>query len=431
MIGEQSLNGRRPVDPYYGHLTDNVENSSTSGLLDLPAARRWRDVVTWGIRTGMYTYQQPFTTKSGPLCHLDGQAYRMMSSYDYLGLLGHSEIEVASQEAIRRFGTGTGGVRLLSGSTALHYELDERIARFKGTEASISFSSGYAANLAAISALFGAGDRIILDARVHRSITDGCRIARIQEETFPHNDMNALESLLKKQGNWKRLLVIVEGVYSMDGDICPLPDILALKAKYGFFLMVDEAHSFGALGATGRGVDEYFGVPTSEVDIWMGSLSKAIPSCGGFIAGSRDLIMYLHHGSGPFMFSAAAAPPTAAAALTAINILEREPERLQRLQNNAALLRHRLKAMQFDIGPSVSQVIPVILGSDRTTYMFARELFARGTIALGIVSPAVSRGAARLRLCATAAQDRRFLEMVINDFEACRRHRQFEYSEPV
>jgi 8-amino-7-oxononanoate synthase len=419
---------RHPVDPYRGDQMDDMERFSPGGLLDIPEARRWRDIVTWGIRIGLYTYQQPFTAKSGPLCELDGRSYRMMSSYDYLGLLGHPEIDKAAYEAIQRYGTGTGGVRLLTGSTALHHELDGRIARFKGTEAALSFSSGYAANIAAISALFRSGDRIIVDSRSHRSIADGCRVARVREEAFSHNDMNALEEILKNRSGRGRTLVIVEGVYSMDGDVCPLPDILSLKKKYGFFLMVDEAHSFGALGATGRGIDEYFGLPTDEVDIWMGSLSKAIPSCGGFIAGSREMILHLHHGSGPFMFSAAAAPATAAAALAAVNILEREPERVLRLAENAAFLRTQLRALEFDTGLSVSHVIPVILGSDLAAYSFSRALFEKGTIALAIVPPAVSRGAARLRLCATAAQSRDFLESVINDFKVCQQTRQPSYS---
>jgi len=418
---------RLPVDPYRGYQMDETKSFSSGGLLDIPEARRWRDIVTWGIRTGLYTYQQPFTAKSGPLCELDGRSYRMMSSYDYLGLLGHPEIDQAAHEAIRRYGTGTGGVRLLTGSTALHYELDDRIARFKGTEAALSFSSGYAANIAAISALFKSGDRIIVDARSHRSIADACRVARVREEAFSHNDMNALEEMLKSHSGRGRTLVIVEGVYSMDGDVCLLPDILSLKKKYGFFLMVDEAHSFGTIGVTGRGVDDYFGLPTDEVDIWMGSLSKAIPSCGGFIAGSREMILHLQHGSGPFMFSAAAAPATAAAALAALNILEHEPERLLRLAENAAFLRRRLHALEFDTGLSVSHVIPIILGSDLAAYSFSRALFEKGTIALAIVSPAVSRGAARLRLCATAVQSRDFLESVIDDFEACRQTRQLSY----
>jgi glycine C-acetyltransferase len=344
----------------------------------------------------------------------------MVSSYDYLGLLGHPEVEAAACEAICRYGTGTGGVRLLTGSTALHHELDDTIARVKGVEACASFSSGYVANLAVISALFRSGDRIILDSRAHRSISDACRMARIQVESFAHNDVEALEDLLTTSARRRRTLIVIEGIYSMDGDICPLPEIVSLRRKYGFFLMVDEAHSFGALGATGRGVDEHYGISPKDVDIWMGSLSKAIPSCGGFIAGSRELIIYLHHGSAPFMFSAAAAPAAAAAALAALKVLKREPWRVKRLADNASFLRSQLEQMRFDIGTTASHVIPVILGSDEAAYMFSHSLFRRGTVALGIVAPAVARGSARLRLCATAAQEREFLSEVIQDFRVCR-----------
>jgi 7-keto-8-aminopelargonate synthetase-like enzyme len=184
--------------------------------------------------------------------------------------------------------------------------------------------------------------------------------------------------------------------------------------------MVDEAHSFGALGATGRGVNEHFGVAADEVDIWMGSLGKAIPSCGGFIAGSRELIIYLHHGSAPYMFSAAAAPATAAASLSALKVLEREPERIRRLEANARYMRSSLQHLGFDIGTSASHVVPVILGPDSAAYTLSHALFRRGTIALGIVAPAVPRGSARLRLCATAAQDHSFLSEVMDDFRACR-----------
>jgi len=417
---EPSSDGRRPLDPYHGYFENHPEAANGNRLLDVPAARRWRNVVSWGITNRLYTYQQPFDTKAGPVCRLDSRDYRMVSSYDYLGLLGHPEIEAAACNAIRRYGTGTGGVRLLTGSTALHHELDDTIARFKGVEACASFSSGYVANLAVISALFRSGDRVILDSRAHRSISDACRMARIGVETFAHNDVEALEDLLRASPDRRRTLVVVEGIYSMDGDICPLPEIVSLRRKYGFFLMVDEAHSFGALGATGRGVDEHYGVSPEDVDIWMGSLSKAIPSCGGFIAGSRELIIYLHHGSAPFMFSAAAAPAAAAAALAALQVLRREPWRVKRLADNASFLRSQLEHMRFNIGTTASHVIPVILGPDEAAYRFSHALFRRGTVALGIVAPAVPRGSARLRLCATAAQDREFLSQVIDDFRECR-----------
>lgn len=419
----QSYRLPSPVNPYHARLSTDSLAFSHKQLLDFPSARQWHEVVSWGIRTGLYNYQQPFSSKSGPYCMLNGIRFKMISSYDYLGLIGHPEIEAVAIDAIRKYGTGTGGVRLLTGSTDLHRELEDAIARFKDTEACVTYSSGYVTNLAAISSILQADDLVILDSQIHRSLIDSCRMARVRIRKFKHNDCASLEVVLKRTRPGRRTLIVVEGIYSMDGDICPLPEIVSVKNRYGAYLMIDEAHSFGTLGATGRGIAEHLGVPAQAVDIWMGSLSKAIPSTGGYIAGSRELIMYLHHGSAPFMFSSAAAPATVAAALASLRVLQREPQRLSKLAQNAISLRTGLAKLGFNLGNSTAHIIPVILGADKTAYQFSHKLFEHGIISPAIVFPAVARGSARLRLCATAAQDSIFIEELIAEFHRCRSQR--------
>lgn len=398
-------------------------NEEYRGLLDHRTARRWLDVVAWGAREELYTFQQALEGKSGPQVEVRGQAFSMLSSYDYLGLIGNSGIEAAAIAAVRKFGTGTGGVRLLTGTNTLHRRLEERLAAFKGAEAAMTFTSGYAANLAVFAALLGPRDRAIVDERIHRSIVDALRMAAVPCATFRHNDPESLAEVLrsKPQSRRSRTLIAVEGVYSMDGDICPLPEIVRLKEKHGAFLLVDEAHSLGVLGSTGRGVDEHYGVPAAAVDLWTGSLSKTIPANGGYLAGSRQLILYLQHGSAPFMFSAALCPAAAGAALAALDVIEREPERHSRLWENVAYLHESLRALDYDIGASASPVIPVIAGTDEAAYRLSRHLFDHGFLASAVVFPAVPPGSARLRLCATAAQDRRMLGEAVAAFAEWRR----------
>jgi glycine C-acetyltransferase len=407
-----------------GHLFDGYFNrpaeSPSKGLLNIANAKRWFNVIEWGCRNDFYTCQQTLERKSGPRVQVRGQEFLMISSYDYLGLIGHTEIEQAAMEAIREYGTGTGGVRLLTGTTDLHRQFEAELAAFKGTEAAITFGSGYMANLAIISSLLGPCDRAILDERAHRSVVDACKIARVPVQTFCHNDPSSLQKVLEKKPLGCRTLIVVEGIYSMDGDICPLPEMINLKKRYDAYLMVDEAHSFGVLGRTGRGVDQYFESKTGDVDIWMGSLSKAIPSNGGFIAGPQDLIIYLQHGSAPFMFSAALCPSAIAAAGQSLQILIREPERLKKLHHNAEFLRSHLMDLGYNTGKSVSPVIPIITGDEETACRLARELFRLGIIATAIIYPAVPRGGARLRLCVTAGHDEQSLHEILDGFRTVR-----------
>ncbi|HKY31020.1 MAG TPA: pyridoxal phosphate-dependent aminotransferase family protein [Candidatus Polarisedimenticolia bacterium] len=387
------------------------------GLLDLPAVRRWFALLSWGDQRGLYTYQMPLESRTGSRVVVLGHSRLMLSCYDYLGLAGHPAVEQAAIAAVRTYGTGTGGVRMLTGTTDLHRDLERELAAFKGVEAAITFGSGYLANLAVVAALFGPRDRVLLDARAHRSLHDACLLARVPVTTFPHNDVAALEHELRRSPAARRTLIVVDGLYSMDGDLCPLPELVELKRRYGAFLLVDEAHALGVLGTTGRGVHEHFGIPASAVDVWTGSLSKAVPSNGGFLAGRRDLIVYLQHASAPFWFSAALGPPAAGAALEALRVARREPERLEALRRNARALREGLRARGYDTGGSVSAIVPVLVGEEVAAWELARRLFDEGILASAVVHPAVPKGAARLRLCATAAQTAADLDEALRGFD--------------
>jgi 8-amino-7-oxononanoate synthase len=409
-----------PPDPFGGFFDRPQMVDPGDGLLDIEVARAWLGVVGWGARTGLYAYQAPLDGRSGPRVTIAGQEMLMLSAYDYLGLIGHPAVEAAAVEAIHTYGTGTGGVRLLSGTAALHTALEQDLAAFKGTDMAAVFSSGYAAAIGAIGALVGPRDLALLDSHVHRSTVEGCRMARVQVRRFKHNDPDALERQLKRRRGRGRVFIMVDGIYSMDGDICPLPDLVALKQRYGAFLVVDEAHSFGVLGASGRGVDEHWGLAPDAVDLWLGSLSKAIPSNGGFVAGSKASIVYLQHGASTFMFSAALCPPATAAARAALQVLRAEPGRRERLRRNSLKLKLGLDHMGFDTGRSETAIIPVMVGGDQDAYRLARRLFGLGVVALAVVPPAVPSGTARLRLCATAAHQDTDLDEALAAFAEAR-----------
>lgn len=413
-LADPALRNRRLPDPLGGFFQDPPAPPDSGALLDTPSARHWMDLLAWGSRNDLYTFQQALDGRSGPRVQVGGRPYLMASSYDYLGLIGHPALDAAAMDAITRFGTGTGGVRILTGTTGLHRELESELARFKGTEAALVYSSGYAANVAVLQALLGPEDLVIADERIHRSVVDGCRLARVPVRSFTHNDPVDLLRRLDA-GCPARTLVIIEGIYSMDGDIAPLPEILDLKRRHRFFLMVDESHSLGILGATGRGLDEHWNAPDG-VDFWTGSLSKAIPSGGGFVAGRRDLIIYLQHGSGPFVFSAALNPAAAGAALAALGVIQSERWRMTAVRNNGTRLRDGLHELGFDTGASQTSLVPVILGDDVRAYCMARELWRRGILACAITYPAVPVGGSRLRLCVTAGHLPDDIEAILHAF---------------
>ena len=388
-------------------------------LLDA-RARRLFESAALACSVDAYPFQAPLAGKAGPCVLTDGHEMLMLSSYDYLGLIGDPRVDAAAIEAVRRYGTGTGGVRLLTGTLELHRETEEAIAEFKGTEGALTFTSGYVANLAVISSLFGPADRVIADTFSHRSLMDACRLAGVQVQRFEHNDPDSLRREIKNGPPANRTLIISDGVFSMDGDICCLPELVAIKKEFGCYLLMDESHATGVLGKGGRGTDEHFGIDASEVDIWTGSLAKAIPSGGGFVAGSRELMIFLQHASAPFIFSGAMPAPSAAAVKAAIRIVQAEPERVDRIRRNAEQLRGGLQALGFDTGLSQTAVIPLMLYDDRRTALFARELRNRGILTSPVMFPAVAQGSSRLRLCVTAAHTEEQLQFALDVFATLR-----------
>ena len=394
-------------------------NFKKTDLLDA-RARRVFEGTALAVASDAYPFHMPLQAKAGPCVTADGHQMLMMSSYDYLGLIGDPRIDAAAIEAIQQYGTSTSGARLLTGTLDIHREMEADLAAFKGTEDAVTVSSGYMANLAVIYGLFGPSDRIIIDELCHRSLLDACRMAGVQVQRFRHNDPASARDELKKPSTANRTLLISDGVFSMDGDICCLPELVALKKEFGCFLMIDEAHASGVLGASGRGTDEHFGIPTSDIDIWTGSLAKSIPANGGFVAVSQEVAIFLQHASSPYIFSAAMAPSAVAAIRTGLAILREEPERVALIQRNGDYLRQGLRELGYDTGLSETAVIPVILKDEATTALFARSLRNFGIIAAPVMFPAVAQGLARLRLCVTAAHTLEQLAFVLDAFRQLR-----------
>ncbi len=327
----------------------------------------------------------------------------MLGGYSYLGLIGHPQINAAAKAAIDEFGTGTYGVRLLAGSLTLHNILEDRVADFKQTQAAVTFSSGYVTNVAVISSLLRRGDTVISDKLNHASIVDGCMLSMATHTRFRHNDMAHLERRLRAANPNGRKLVVADAVFSMDGDIINLPEVHRLCRQYGAYLMIDEAHSVGVLGQTGHGIEEHFGMSPDCVDIKMGTLSKTIPSAGGYVAGNQKLISFLKHEGRAFIFSAALPPASAAAALAAFDVIEAEPERIKKLQANFSRFANRLWQAGFDLLCTETAIIPVICGSTEKAGLLARYCRDHGIFVQAVISPVVPEGLARLRACVSAA----------------------------
>ncbi len=365
---------------------------------------------------GLYFYLQPLEGLEGAWVSSNGRRMLNLASYSYLGLLGHPWIENAAREAITRYGTGTHSVRILAGSLPLHTELEQTIARFKKAEDAIVYSSGYVTNLTTVSTLVGRNDVVICDKFNHASIVDGCLLSGAQFLRFRHNDMPDLERRLQQAGPDKGKLVIVDAVFSMDGDIINLPEVSRLCRAYGALLMVDEAHSLGVLGATGHGIEEHFGLQ-GAIDIQMGTLSKTIPSVGGYVAGNRELITYLKHVARAFVFSAALPPAQSAAAKAAFEVMAEEPARVRTLRRNTELFLGGLKARGFSTLHSETPIVPIICGEDQQAFQMAGVCQELGIFALPVVSPAVQAGLARLRACVTAAHTESDILHALDIFE--------------
>jgi 8-amino-7-oxononanoate synthase len=365
----------------------------------------------------LYFYNQPISElRGGARVLVNGHDMGMYASYSYLGLVGHPRINAAAKAAVDKYATGTHGVRTLAGSLKLHDELEETIAGFKNAEAAVTFTSGYVTNLTVISTLMGRGDWVISDKLNHASIVDGCMMSGAEFRRFRHNDMAELEKRLQQAPADVSKLVVADSVFSMDGDVIDFPHVVELCKKYSAWLMIDEAHSVGVLGKTGRGIEEHFGME-GTVDIKMGTLSKTIPSVGGYVAGNKEIISYLRHSSRAYIFSAALPPAQAAAANEAFKVILDEPWRIQKLQENTDQFIGGIKKRGFDTLSTSTAIVPIICGSDERAFVMTREAQHHDVFALPVVSPAVPDGLARLRATVTAAHEPQEIEYAMNVFE--------------
>jgi 8-amino-7-oxononanoate synthase len=361
---------------------------------------------------GRYFFEPEISAHDGAWVVADGQRMLMLGSYEYLGLLGHPHLKQTAIQTIQTFGTGHHGVRLLAGTTTVHRQLERKLAQFMQAEDAIVFSSGYVTNLTTISTLVGPGDVVIGDQWNHASIMDGCRMSGAEFREFQHNDLDSLAELLAQAGHG-RTLVVVDAVFSMDGDIIDLPGVVDLCKKFGALLMVDEAHSLGVLGQTGRGVQEHFHLDAGDIDIKMGTLSKTFAGCGGFVAGKAELTMYLRHHARGYIFSGALPAGQASVAIAALEVLEQEPALVQRLQANTAHYLQGLKQLGFDTAKSVTPIVPVMTRNDDTALEMTRLCRADGLLVVPVCYPAVPMDAPRLRTCVSAIQTREEIDFAL------------------
>jgi glycine C-acetyltransferase len=366
---------------------------------------------------GVYQRLRVLETESAHQSRFDGKQVINLASNNYLGLTTHPKLCEAAIEAVKKYGAGSGAVRTISGTMTLHMQLEERIAAFKNVEACVVFQSGFAANAGTVSAILGPEDHIVSDELNHASIIDGCRLSRAKIHVFPHKDFAAAEKILAElDGVSGRKLLISDGVFSMDGDIGPLPGLVEAAERHGAIMMVDDAHSSGVLGREGRGTIDHFGLH-GRVHVQVGTLSKAIGVLGGYVCGSRDLIEFLYHRARPFLFSTSHPPAVAAACLAAFDVLEQEPERMQNLWDNTRYFKKGLAAAGFDTGISETPITPVMVGDAKLVHEFSRALFDDGVLATGIGFPTVPKGKARVRTIVTATHTREELDRALQIFE--------------
>ena len=350
---------------------------------------------------------------------LDGRAVILLGSNNYLGLSVHPIVTEAAAAAAREYGTGASASRLMSGNCCLYTELETKIAKAKETEAALVFGSGYLANIGTIPVLAGDGDLILSDALNHASIIDGCRLSHATKQIYRHGNVEHLESLLAQSTKFRRRLIVTDGVFSMDGDIAPLPEICALAERHDAMVMVDDAHSFGVLGENGGGTLEHFGLENRGV-IQMGTLSKAVGGLGGYVAGGAALIDFLINRARSFIFTTGLPPATLAGAAAAIDIIRSTPELRQRLSSNVLLLKNALLDRGFQLLPSETQILPLILGSAEVASRFAEVLLSHGVYAPAIRPPTVPEGTSRLRISVIASHTTEDLETAIKGFEAAK-----------
>ncbi|HAT71536.1 MAG TPA: 8-amino-7-oxononanoate synthase [Elusimicrobia bacterium] len=371
------------------------------------------------MESGIYPYFKALESEQAPEITIRGRKFIMFGSNNYLGLANDPRMKAAAIDAVKKFGTGVAGSRFLNGNTVLHMELERKLAAFKGREAALIYATGYQMNLGVISALVGKGDFAIVDKLDHASILDGCRLSHGEVRRFKHNNTADLERVLKDIGPGHGKLVIVDGVFSMEGDIAPIPEISKICRKYGARLMVDDAHASGVLGRHGRGTCEHFNLSHKDVDLVVGTCSKSFASVGGFAVGDENIIHYIQHMSRSMIFSAALPPASVAAISKALDIIEEEPERIKKLWENARYLMKRFKAMGLNTGETQTPIIPVVIGDNEKTFTLWRMLYDNGLFTNPVVSPAVPPRRSLIRIVATATHSRAQLDRALDIFETC------------
>jgi len=364
---------------------------------------------------GLYPYFKPISRSEDTVVVIEGRDRIMMGSNNYLGLTHHPEVLAAAQQALARYGSGCTGSRFLNGTLDLHEQLELELAEFFGKESCLVFSTGYQANLGLISGLVGRGDVVFLDKLDHASIVDGAKMSHGETVRFNHGDMAGLERKIQRVESKTGTMVIVDGVYSMEGDIADIPAILKVTQKYGAALAIDDAHSVGVLGPKGDGTAAHFNL-VDEVDLIVGTFSKSLASIGGFAAGSENVIHYLKHHSRPLIFTAALPPANTAGVLAALHVMQREPERRDQLWANARRLQDGLRGLGFDIGPTTTPIIPVLIGPLERTFLFWRRLFDAGIFTNPVVPPAVPPSQCRLRTSLMATHTDRQIDTALESF---------------
>lgn len=377
-----------------------------------PLAYLGEQLEAWR-EAGAYQTLRELQTACEPVCRFDGRQVINLASNNYLGLTNHPKLVEAALEATRRYGVGSGAVRSIAGTMTLHLELERRIAAFKHVEASVVFQSGFAANAGTVAAILGPEDHIISDELNHASIIDGCRLSKAKIRIFPHKDVAAADRILEElAGAPGKKLLITDGVFSMDGDIAPLPGLAGVARRHGAIMMVDDAHASGVLGRNGRGTIDHYGLH-GQVDIQVGTLSKAVGALGGYVCGSRALIEFLYHRARPFLFSTSHPPAVAATCLAAFDVLEQEPERIDNLWANTRYFKSALASAGFNTGASETPITPIMVGEAAQAHAFSKALFEEGVFATGIGYPTVPHGKARIRTIVTATHTREELDRAL------------------
>jgi len=391
------------LPPYYGVNVDVFQK-----CFDFKDADAVRD-------TGLYPYFRMIASGQDPVVTMDGQRVIMLGSNNYLGLTNHPEIKAAAAAALESYGTGTAGSRFLNGTLDIHVELEEKLAQFMRRDAALTFSTGYQVNLGVISGLIDRNDVVILDNLDHACIIDGARLSFGRVLKYPHNDMDALEERLRSVDGDRSMMIVVDGVFSMEGDLADLPRIVELKNRFNARLMVDDAHGVGVMGEHGRGTMEHFGLE-DEADLVMGTFSKSLAAVGGFVVGDSKVIDFIKHNARSLMFSASPPPASVASVIKALEIIEREPERRQRLWEHTDYMKREFTTIGYDTGDSASPVIPLVVGEDMAAFKMTFRLQEEGVFANPVVSPAVPEGRAMMRTSYMATHTRDHLDRALDAF---------------